>query len=150
MLLSPIVKFSISQRRDIMLTSANADHSSGFWRRNLDKFGIGGSVFAALCCLGFPALLSILSAVGLGFIVTDTVLIPMLLVFLAVTLAGLYFGTRHHHEPWALVLGVISALATFVFIGVVQNRILAGVSIAGLVIASVLNVWLRTRQLHAE
>ncbi len=148
----PVVEFAHIHRRFLTQIRSQTQFVQATWAvtRNLDKFGIGGSVFAALCCLGFPALLSILSAVGLGFIVTDTVLIPMLLVFLAVTLAGLYFGTRHHHEPWALVLGVISAIATFVFIGVVQNRILAGVSIAGLVIASVLNVWLRTRQLHAE
>lgn len=82
-----------------MPTSATPQKPDGFWQRHLDKVGIGGSVFAALCCLGFPALLSILSAIGLGFIVTDAVLIPLLLVFLAITPIGLYLGTRHHHEP---------------------------------------------------
>jgi hypothetical protein len=42
---------------------------NGFWKRHLDKIGVGGSLFAALCCLGFPALLSILSAIGLGFLI---------------------------------------------------------------------------------
>jgi mercuric ion transport protein len=88
-----------------MIRSATEHPFSEFWKRNLDKIGIGGSIFAALCCLGFPALLSILSAIGLGFIVNDTILIPLLLLFLAVTLLGLYLGTRHHHEPWALILG---------------------------------------------
>ena len=60
-----------------------------FWKRHLDKIGVGGSLFAALCCLGFPALLAILSAVGLGFLVNDAVLTPMLVLFLLVTLAGL-------------------------------------------------------------
>lgn len=32
-----------------------------FWQRSLGKIGIGGTAFAALCCLGFPALLTILS-----------------------------------------------------------------------------------------
>ena len=93
-----------------MIRSAAEHPFSEFWKRNLDKIGIGGSVFAALCCLGFPALLSILSAIGLGFIVNDTILIPLLLLFLAVTLLGLYLGTRHHHEPWALILGGLSTL----------------------------------------
>jgi len=53
-----------------MIRSAVEHPFSEFWKRNLDKIGIGGSIFAALRCLGFPALLSILSAIGLGFIVT--------------------------------------------------------------------------------
>jgi len=45
-----------------------ATHDS-FWKKHTDKVGIAGSIFAALCCLGFPALLSILSAIGLGFLI---------------------------------------------------------------------------------
>jgi mercuric ion transport protein len=134
-----------------MIRSATEHPFSEFWKRNLDKIGIGGSVFAALCCLGFPALLSILSAIGLGFIVNDTILIPLLLLFLAVTLLGLYLGTRHHHEPWALILGGLSALAiAVVFLGLVPSRIVAYVGMTGLVIASILNVWLRTRPLSSR
>ncbi|MBI1774461.1 MAG: MerC domain-containing protein [Proteobacteria bacterium] len=132
-----------------MIASTTEHPTSGFSKRNLDKIGVGGSVFAALCCLGFPALISVLSAIGLAFILRDAVLIPLLLVFLAVTLYGLYLGIRHHHEPWALILGGVSAAVTFGFIGIAPNGALAGVGIAGLVVASLLNVWLRTRQLRA-
>ena len=129
-----------------MIRSAAEHPFSEFWKRNLDKIGIGGSVFAALCCLGFPALLSILSAIGLGFIVNDAILIPLLLLFLAVTLLGLYLGTRHHHEPWALILGGLSALAiAVVFLGLAPSRIVAYAGMTGLVVASILNVWLETR-----
>jgi mercuric ion transport protein len=51
-------------------------HTDGFWKRHLDKIGVGGSLFAALCCLGFPALVSILSAIGLGFLINDDILRP--------------------------------------------------------------------------
>ncbi len=135
----------------IMIRNPSEHPPSEFWKRNLDKIGIGGSIFAALCCLGFPALLSILSTIGLGFIVNDAILIPLLLVFLAVALIGLYFGTRHHREPWALILGGLSAvLIVLVFTGVLPNIALAYVGIAGLVVASVLNIWFRVRQLHAR
>ena len=134
-----------------MIRSATEHPFSEFWKRNLDKIGIGGSVFAALCCLGFPAFLSILSVIGLGFIVNDTILIPLLLLFLAVTLLGLYLGTRHHHELWALILGGLSALAiAVVFLGLVPSRIVAYVGMTGSVVASILNVWLRTRQLSSR
>lgn len=120
----------------------------GLLTRSLDKIGAGGTVFAALCCLGFPALLSVVSAVGLGFIVNDAVLMPLLVVFLAVALLGLYLGTLHHHNPWALILGAASVAALFsVFIVPFPFLIYAG--IADLVAASVLNVWLRKRQLSS-
>lgn len=122
------------------------ENHESFWRRNLDKIGVGGSLFAALCCLGFPALLSILSAIGLGFFIDDAVLLPLLIFFLVVTLAGLALGMRHHGSPWALILGALSAIATFIFIFVAFNKVMAGVSIAGLIIASILNVWLRMRK----
>jgi MerC mercury resistance protein len=73
-------------------TSSQPRPNNGFWKRNLDKIGLGGSLFAALCCLGLPALLSILSAIGLSFLINDGVLLPLLIVFLLVTLVGLYFG----------------------------------------------------------
>ncbi len=129
---------------------STTEHSpGGFWNRNLDKIGVGGSIFAAFCCLGFPALLSILSAIGLGFIVNDAILLPLLLVSLAVALFGLYLGTRHHHQPAALILGAISAVAlVLVVLGIVPNLVLAYAGIGGLVAASLLNVWLRARQLQ--
>jgi mercuric ion transport protein len=123
---------------------------SGGWRRYLDKIGIGGSLFAALCCLGFPAILSTLSAVGLSFLIRDAVLIPLLLLFLAITLTGLYLGSRHHHQPWALALGVLGAATILIFIGLTPNGVGAGIGIVGLVVASVLNVWFRARQLRAR
>lgn len=119
---------------------------SGFWQRYADKVGIGGSIFAALCCLGFPALLSILSAIGLGFLINDAILLPLLAIFLVITLFGLYVGMRHHGQPWAFVLGLISAVITFVFIFI--NTIVAYFGLAGLIVSGVLNVWLKTRQLQ--
>jgi mercuric ion transport protein len=66
----------------------------GFWKRHLDKIGVGGSLFAALCCLGFPGLVSILSAIGLGFLINDDILRPFLIVFLVVAILGLALGMR--------------------------------------------------------
>jgi hypothetical protein len=54
---------------------------NGFWKRHLDKIGVGSSLFAALCCLGFPALVSIVSAIGLGFLINDDILRPMTIFF---------------------------------------------------------------------
>ena len=117
-----------------------------FLDQHLDKVGIGGSLFAALCCLGFPALLSILSAIGLGFLIKDAILLPLLVVFLALTLYGLYRGYQKHGRPGAVLLGGASAVALLVFLLVFFSRPLAYLAIAGLVAASVLNVRLRMQK----
>jgi mercuric ion transport protein len=120
--------------------------SQHFWKKHTDKVGVVGSIFAALCCLGFSALLSILGAIGLGFLINDAILLPLLAFFLIVTLAGLYLGIRHHGSWLAFTMGALSAVMTFVFIVIAFNKLLAGIGIAGLIVASVLNVWLHARQ----
>jgi len=115
------------------------------WKEHLDKLGVVGSFVTAACCLGLPAALSIVAAIGLGFLINDAILLPLLIAFLVVTLAGLFFGYRVHRQPWALLLGGTSAVAVFVFIFV--HTIVAGayLAVGGLVGASVLNVLLRRR-----
>ena len=108
--------------------------------------GIGRAIFAALGCLGFPALISIVSATGIGFLINDAILLPLLVVFLLIAVAGLYFGVKHHGSWLALSVGTISAVVMFVSIALVRNKVLAGVGIAGLVAASILNVWLQTKK----
>ena len=114
-----------------------------FWRNHADKIGIGGSLFSALCCLGFPALLSLLSAISLGFLINDAILLPLLGIFLVITLWGLYFGMPRHGQPWALLLAAISSLILFVFLFI--NPIIAYLGIAGLIAAGLLNIRFRIR-----
>lgn len=87
-------------------------------------------------------MLSRLSGVGLGFQVNDAVLIPLLVLFLLVTLLGLYFGKRHHGSWTPLLVGAAggAVTATAVLFG---SGWQTGMGIAGL-----LNVWLRMRQLR--
>jgi mercuric ion transport protein len=68
-------------------------------RKSLLKFGIAGTVVTAICCFT-PALVVLLGAVGLsawlGWL--DSVLIPLLVVFMAITafaFAGVVSAARH-------------------------------------------------------
>lgn len=115
------------------------------WRHHLDKLGIVGSFVAAACCLGLPAVLSIVTAVGLGFLIKDAILLPLMIVFLIVMLAGLAFGYKVHRRPWPLVIAVVSALGLYFFIFVHTLKLVAFLAIGGLVLASVLNVVLRRK-----
>jgi mercuric ion transport protein len=101
-------------------------------------------MFAALCCLGFPALLAIVSAVGLGFLIHDAVLIPMLSAFLALTLYGLYYGMRRHGRRQALGLGIVASVVLFASIWF-GSSLAAGIGIGALVLSSLLNVWFASR-----
>lgn len=44
--------------------------------------GVIGTVIAALCCLGTPVIVSIIASMGIGFLLTDSILVPILLLFL--------------------------------------------------------------------
>ncbi|TAM83365.1 MAG: MerC domain-containing protein [Acidobacteria bacterium] len=115
------------------------------WKCHLDKLGIIGSLVAAACCLGLPAVLAIFSAVGLGFLISDAFLRPLIIIFLAATIAGLVFEYRAHRRFGALALGVVSAVAVYFFIYGHYVKWAAYISMAGLVAAGVLNIILRRR-----
>jgi mercuric ion transport protein len=115
------------------------------WEDHIDKVGIVGSFIAGACCLGLPAILSIVTAIGLGFLIKDAILLPLMVLFLAVSLVGLYLGYRVHRRPWALILAGVSSVGAFFFIFVRTVSLAAYLAIAGLVVASVLNVVLRRR-----
>src|SRR3989442_15081179 len=120
-------------------------------RDHIDKAGLLGAVFAALCCLGISAVVSIVPAPGLGFLLNDAVLLPLLVVSLLVTLWGLFSGWRRHHTPSALGLGALGGSGLFAFSFVRQSRPLALASVGVLVISSLLNaVMLHRRHSTAE
>ncbi len=85
-----------------------------FWMRG------GGSglaalagLFTTLCCLGFPALVGFLSALGAGFLLNDRYLEPLLAGTLLLTLliAGLHL--RQHHRPGPFLLSLVAAGGVF-------------------------------------
>ena len=82
--------------------------------------GALGAVFTSLCCLGFAPLLAALAAAGLGFVISDAVLIPLLALFLGITLWGLHGARRWHGNPRPFQLaaaGAVAALAgVFVYL----------------------------------
>ena len=49
-----------------------------------------GTVITAACCLGLPIVLSALTAIGLGFLIHDAILIPLFISFIGFNLWMLY------------------------------------------------------------
>src|SRR4051794_17897083 len=76
-----------------------------------DAAGVLGASFAALCCAGTPIILSVLAALGLGFLRKDAILWPLMLAALAVALWGFWQGARFHRAWAPLWLGGAGAVA---------------------------------------
>lgn len=75
-------------------------------------WGPVGSVVAALCCLGAAPLLAALTAAGLGFLINDLFLVPLLAAFLGVTIWGLRRDAGRHGSGGPAGLAWLAALVT--------------------------------------
>ena len=71
------------------------------------------ALFITLCCLGFPALVGVFSAMGASFLLNDRYLEPGLSGTLLLTLlvAGLHL--RWHRQPGPFLLSFIAAGSVF-------------------------------------
>ena len=56
--------------------------------------GISGTAFAALCCLAPVIVAGLVTALDLGFILNDALLMGLLVVFTGVAALGYYFVQR--------------------------------------------------------
>jgi len=102
--------------------------------------GSMGSIFASLCCLGFAPILATLSAAGLGFFISDAILIPLLAAFLSLALWGIKSSQKKHGKTTPFYVGLGGAVAAlvgiFVFIPVhvIGLIVLVGASIWDIVL----------------
>lgn len=114
--------------------------------RYIEEVGVVGSLFAVACCLGVSAVVSVVTAIGLGFLLRDAILLPLAIVFLALTVWGLAAGWRRHHNVAPLAIGIAAALAILVSAFVVHVRAAAFGSVGVLIAATILDVVLRMRR----
>lgn len=112
-------------------------------KEHLDKVGTLGSVFAALCCIGTPALLAFLASIGLGFLIHDLILLPALAVFLIITGYGLAASRKRHGRKEPLIVFGISAAVIVITIWFSTIGAIAGM--IGLIASTVLNIVFRKK-----
>jgi len=94
-------------------------------------------------------ILSGLAALGLSFLRTDAILLPIMGISLLIALWGFWSGRQIHGEsgPLALAIaGAIALVAGVVFVHGMPARVLIGIGAFALVIATVWNVGLRRRE----
>ena len=72
--------------------------------------GPAGAVVASLCCLGTPVLVAAFTSLGLGVLLIDLILLPLLVVFLGLTVYGSYVRRTRHQKTYPLALIAILAV----------------------------------------
>jgi len=83
---------------------------------------IVGSVaggFVGLCCAGFPLVLAFLTGIGLGFLISDLILFPILFVALGFMFYSLYYNKKKHLSLMPIFLAIVSVvlLIAGIFLG---------------------------------
>jgi len=101
-----------------------------------------GAVLAALCCAGAPIIVSVLAALGLGFLRQDAILLPFMGVALIIALWGFWSDARRRRSrgPLALAVGgAVTLVAGVVFVHGMPAKVLIGISTIALVGATLWN-----------
>jgi hypothetical protein len=115
------------------------------WKRSLAVMpGVGVSLLPKLMCpMCWPAYAGLVSALGLGFLVSTKYLLPLTVAFLATTAAALGFRASQRHGYGPLWLGLLAAAVILMgkFYFDVPQAAYVGVGL--LIAASVWNSWPR-------
>ncbi|WP_394848522.1 MerC domain-containing protein [Pendulispora brunnea] len=107
--------------------------------RHIDKFGVSGSVFAGMCSLELPPLVAIFPALGLGWLLEETVIDQMLFASFVIMFAGLVAGARYHRNVLALFVAAVGAGLLASSMLVFHGRATTYVGMAVLIVSSWLN-----------
>lgn len=109
---------------------------------------LGSAVTVGLCPVCIPAIGAFLSALGLGFMINETVLKPLLIALLLVNLGGLLWSYfKEHRNILPVVVGVLTGISLYVgryvYFGVTANMVLIYGGILGIIGVSIWNLKLK-------
>jgi mercuric ion transport protein len=100
---------------------------------------VGGAGFAGACCLGVTGALSVLTAIGAGFLINDAFLIPLYLGLLGLSVWLLYSSSRSHGNLAPFWAGVAGAIVAFVGLWILPALVYVGLAV--LIGSSVWDFW---------
>ena len=118
------------------------------WLATLGSFG--SAITVGFCPICIPAIGALLSAIGLGFLVNETVLQPLLIVFILLAWFGYAWSfMKEHRVVYPLILGVLAGISLYVgryvYLGGLLNAVLMYGGVIAMIGASVWNILLRKR-----
>lgn len=111
---------------------------------------LGSAITVGLCPVCIPAIGAFLSAIGMGFLVKEAVLQPLLIGFLAITLFGLFWSyLKEHKRILPFLLGIVMAaglyVSRYIYISAAANSVMMYASIAGIIGVSFWNMRLKKK-----
>jgi hypothetical protein len=109
--------------------------------------GLPGVIAAVLpkatCPLCVAAYAGAVSALGLGFLLTDRVLNPMIVVSLVVSVGGVGWNAWQSHQPVPLIMAGAGAVSVILGRMVWNTSVLVYAGVALMVAASLWTLWRR-------
>jgi mercuric ion transport protein len=126
--------------------SASPEPAQGRVATWADGAGVLGAVFAALCCMGTPVIISVLTLIGLSWLRQDAILWPLMFLSLAIAFWGLSADLRRHGKPGPLIIagiGAIALVAGVIFVHGAPARFLIYAGALALVAAAAWNIAVR-------
>ncbi len=116
------------------------------WKQSVFAMpGVGFALLPKLACpFCGPAYASLLSSVGLGFLISTKYLLPLTAAFLVLTLGALAFRARHRHGYGPFLVGLIAAIVVMTGKSAWDSKPALYAAVATLVTASVWNGWPQT------
>tara|TARA_R110000868_G_scaffold104087_4_gene286265 strand:+ start:3202 stop:3885 length:684 start_codon:yes stop_codon:yes gene_type:complete len=118
-------------------------------RSSNSLLGTGLSILLVLKCPAcIPGVLAFLSAIGLSFIITPTLLKSVLVLMLLFTLSGLLYSyTKSHRSIYPLMFGVLFSIGLYVgqfyYMGSINQFITYG-AVTGLILTTLWDLKLKT------
>lgn len=90
---------------------------------------VAGAGFAGACCLGVTSALSLLTAIGAGFLINDAFLIPLYLGLLAMSVWLLYSSAQSHGNLAPFWAGLGGAIVAFAGLWILPALVYAGLAV---------------------
>lgn len=115
------------------------------WKRSLAVVpGIGISLLPKLMCpMCWPAYAGVVSALGLGFLISTKYLLPLTVAFLTITAAALGFRASRRYGYGPLGLGLLAAVVILIGKFYFDTTPAAHAGVGLLIAASLWNSWPR-------
>ena len=105
---------------------------------------IGSALTVGFCPICIPAIGSFLSAIGMGFLVNESVLKPIVFVFILISSFGFYWSYKKEHQNiYPVIFGVLFGVGIYLSRYVFMNFYVMYASIVGLLGISIWNLKLK-------